>query len=161
MKEADDPKSDVPFDTWLVHIAMSLAQTLDVVTACVPFMKPVVDGLESGMIRNDGILRRTTSQTAQRGNIIVQSTRKRITEGYQEGRWVSVGRRGSGSGSGSSMWAMNHERHVHEMGPIHSHGTSNSVITNNTVSGEERISQEIDWGSIQNVPGQGNVSRQE
>jgi hypothetical protein len=51
--------TDVSYDQWLVQIAMALAQTLAIVTACVPYLKPFMDGLESGMIRSDDLLRRT------------------------------------------------------------------------------------------------------
>jgi hypothetical protein len=37
---------------------MSLGQTLGIVTACVPYLKPFIQSLESGMIRSDDIRRR-------------------------------------------------------------------------------------------------------
>jgi hypothetical protein len=50
--------TDISYNQWLVQIAMALAQTLAIVTACVPYLKPFMDGLESGMIRSDDLLRR-------------------------------------------------------------------------------------------------------
>lgn len=161
LKESNDPTGDATFDLWRVHIAMSLAQTLDIVTACVPFLKPFVDGLESGMIRNDDLLRRTTSKATRRGehrDTMGQNPAERRSGRFLQGRWREQTRRGSWSGS--SRLAMNHERHAHAMGPVRSHGTSNSVVTNGTrgTSVEERGSLEIEWGGFASEAGQGDIS---
>lgn len=169
LKESYDPTGDATFDMWRVHIAMSVAQTLDILTACVPFLKPFIDGLESGMIKNEDLLRRTTSKATRRSEYRAttgQNPTKRGSEIFLQGIWRSprveqtlsrASRRGSWSGS--SILAMNNERHAHMMGPIHSHGTSNSVITNTTTS-TERVSQEIVWGGISGQSNQVNISRQ-
>lgn len=60
---------DATFDFWLIAVSMSLSQCLAIVTACIPYLKPFLDGLESGMIRSD-LLRRgdvTASQAAKYG----------------------------------------------------------------------------------------------
>ncbi|KAH8667645.1 hypothetical protein BGZ60DRAFT_528935 [Tricladium varicosporioides] len=50
--------NDPLFETWLVAVASSTSLNLGIITACVPYLKPFLDGLESGMIRSDDILRR-------------------------------------------------------------------------------------------------------
>lgn len=42
--------SDATFDFWLIAISMSVSECLAIVTACVPYLKPFMDSLESGMI---------------------------------------------------------------------------------------------------------------
>lgn len=48
--------SDATFDFWASGILMSVSACLAIVTACVPYLKPFMDGLESGMIRSDHLL---------------------------------------------------------------------------------------------------------
>lgn len=50
--------ADATFLYWPFVLSMALAQSLGITTACVPYLKPLMDSVESGMIRNDDIRRR-------------------------------------------------------------------------------------------------------
>jgi hypothetical protein len=43
---------------WLTTIAIMLVENLSIITACVPYLKPFLESLESGLIRNDDLRRR-------------------------------------------------------------------------------------------------------
>jgi hypothetical protein len=43
---------------WLTTIAIMLVENLSIMTACVPYLKPFLESLESGLIRNDDLRRR-------------------------------------------------------------------------------------------------------
>ncbi|KAI0886766.1 uncharacterized protein GGS22DRAFT_199121 [Annulohypoxylon maeteangense] len=49
---------DATYTYWSFVLAMVLAQNLGVMTASVPYLKPFLDSLESGLIRSDDIRRR-------------------------------------------------------------------------------------------------------
>ncbi|KAL8826830.1 MAG: hypothetical protein Q9170_007254 [Blastenia crenularia] len=52
-------KSDnIPFHLWPEVVCAQIVQSLSIITACVPYLKPFFDSLESGMIRNDDLRRR-------------------------------------------------------------------------------------------------------
>ncbi|KAL8832484.1 MAG: hypothetical protein Q9170_004855 [Blastenia crenularia] len=51
---------DTTFDTWPVVLNMEIVQNLSIITACVPCLKPFMESLESGMLRNDDLRRRGT-----------------------------------------------------------------------------------------------------
>lgn len=51
-------RDDSTFSLWPFVVAMTLAQCLGVITASLPYLKPFLDSLESGLIRSDDILRR-------------------------------------------------------------------------------------------------------
>ncbi|KAI1907712.1 hypothetical protein LOZ53_003376 [Ophidiomyces ophidiicola] len=48
------------FDYWRMSICTQIVQALAVVTACIPFLKPFLDSLESGLLRADDQYRRST-----------------------------------------------------------------------------------------------------
>ncbi|OKL57707.1 hypothetical protein UA08_06899 [Talaromyces atroroseus] len=50
--------SNTTYALWSVATAMSLTQCLSIVTACIPYLKPFYQSLESGMIRSDDMRRR-------------------------------------------------------------------------------------------------------
>lgn len=43
--------ADPTFDLWLVVLVTQLVQCLSIITACVPYLKPLLEALETGMIR--------------------------------------------------------------------------------------------------------------
>ncbi|KAJ8067126.1 hypothetical protein OCU04_004501 [Sclerotinia nivalis] len=49
---------DPTFDPWTTTICNQIVQCLSIVTACVPYLKPFLDSLESGMLRTDDLRRR-------------------------------------------------------------------------------------------------------
>ncbi|KAL8685423.1 MAG: hypothetical protein Q9218_007773 [Villophora microphyllina] len=46
------------FDLWSSVVCVQFVQSLSIITACVPYLKPFFDSLESGMIRSDDVRRR-------------------------------------------------------------------------------------------------------
>jgi hypothetical protein len=42
---------------WLTTIAIMLVENLSIITACVPYLKPFLESLEPGLIRNDDLPR--------------------------------------------------------------------------------------------------------
>ena len=50
--------TDVTFDTWPAVISMEAVQSVSVITACIPCLKPFLESLESGMLRVDDLRRR-------------------------------------------------------------------------------------------------------
>ena len=48
-------------DPWTVTICTQIIQGLSIITACFLYLKPFLDSVESGFIRNDDIRRRGTS----------------------------------------------------------------------------------------------------
>ncbi|KAL9611263.1 MAG: hypothetical protein Q9167_004089 [Letrouitia subvulpina] len=50
---SDDP----PFNHWPLVVATQAVQALSIITACVPYLKPFFESLESGMIRSDDLRR--------------------------------------------------------------------------------------------------------
>ncbi|KAI1453746.1 hypothetical protein F4805DRAFT_358347 [Annulohypoxylon moriforme] len=50
--------ADATFTYWAFVLAMTLAQNLGVMTASIPYLKPFLDSLESGLIRSDDMRRR-------------------------------------------------------------------------------------------------------
>ncbi|KAI0412116.1 hypothetical protein F5X98DRAFT_382917 [Xylaria grammica] len=59
-------RQDPTFLYWTFAISTSVTQNLAVVVACIPYLKPFLDSLESGLIRSDDIRRR--------GNLAGKST---------------------------------------------------------------------------------------
>ena len=53
-------RTSEPFLTWEVVLSTEIVQCLGVIAACVPYLKPFLESLESGMIGNDDLRRRTT-----------------------------------------------------------------------------------------------------
>ncbi|CAG8981679.1 hypothetical protein HYALB_00006551 [Hymenoscyphus albidus] len=157
LTETNDPSDDVTFNMWIVHLTMSIAQTADIVTACVPFLKPLVDGLESGMIRTNDFRPRTLAVGTSRHGTVNPDTR-RNPEGYFSHKWRAVTRRRSGSGS--SVLVMPRGRYAYAMEPIYS-GTSNSRTLRNSIDTSTTVGdgrcQEHDWCGIQSHSSQGNM----
>jgi hypothetical protein len=50
--------NDPTFTMWQAVVAMQIVQCLSIVTACVPYLKPFLDSLESGQLRADDLRRR-------------------------------------------------------------------------------------------------------
>lgn len=46
--------SDPTFDLWLVVLITEIVQSLSLITACIPYLKPFLQALETGMIRANG-----------------------------------------------------------------------------------------------------------
>lgn len=57
VNRARDSK-DETFATWPTILSAESVQSLSIITACVPCMKPFFESLESGMLRNDDLRRR-------------------------------------------------------------------------------------------------------
>lgn len=65
---------NVTFSLWPVTLAMTLVQSLSVITSCVPYLKPFFLSLESGMIRSDDIRRRGGMGTLTGGYTVAKKT---------------------------------------------------------------------------------------
>lgn len=63
LNRAGDSK-DPTFDYWQHSICTQSVQCLALVTACIPYLKPFLDSLESGFLRADDQYRRDTSKAA-------------------------------------------------------------------------------------------------
>ncbi|KAL9118548.1 MAG: hypothetical protein Q9187_004904 [Circinaria calcarea] len=59
--------NDPTFTIWPMVICAQLVQSLSIVTACIPYLKPFLQSLESGMIRSDDLRRRGMNGTPQYG----------------------------------------------------------------------------------------------
>ncbi|EDO02817.1 hypothetical protein SS1G_05294 [Sclerotinia sclerotiorum 1980 UF-70] len=55
---SNEEMHDPTFDPWTTTICNQIVQCLSIVTACVPYLKPFLDSLESGMLRTDDLRRR-------------------------------------------------------------------------------------------------------
>ncbi|KAH8660814.1 hypothetical protein BGZ60DRAFT_530820 [Tricladium varicosporioides] len=53
--------TDVSLDSWKLAIATQLMQCLSITTACIPYLRPFLDSLESGLLRSDDLRRRGMS----------------------------------------------------------------------------------------------------
>jgi hypothetical protein len=51
-------RTEDPFISWTYALLVMIIQTLGIVTACGPYLKPFLDSINSGMIGNDDIRRR-------------------------------------------------------------------------------------------------------
>ncbi|KAL8688765.1 MAG: hypothetical protein Q9224_004804 [Gallowayella concinna] len=70
--------NDVSFHLWSEVVCTQVVQSLNVITACVPHLKPFFDSLESGMIRSDDLRWRrgpdspyTPSRSIQSPNVLL------------------------------------------------------------------------------------------
>ncbi|KAI1204757.1 uncharacterized protein F4807DRAFT_446104 [Annulohypoxylon truncatum] len=59
---------DATYSYWSFVLAMTLAQNLGVMTASVPYLKPFLDSLESGLIRSDDMRRRANIPKSTAGS---------------------------------------------------------------------------------------------
>ncbi|KAL8770841.1 MAG: hypothetical protein Q9209_003492 [Squamulea sp. 1 TL-2023] len=50
--------SDIIFKMWPVVLSAQTVQSLSIITACIPCLKPFLESLESGMLRSDDLRRR-------------------------------------------------------------------------------------------------------
>lgn len=50
--------SDPTFDLWKSTLVMQVVQSLSILTACIPILKPFLDSLESGQLRADDLRRK-------------------------------------------------------------------------------------------------------
>ncbi|WEW55539.1 hypothetical protein PRK78_000970 [Emydomyces testavorans] len=57
------------FDYWRMSVCTQIIQSLAVVTACIPFLKPFLDSLESGLLRADDQYHRSTAKGSYRYNL--------------------------------------------------------------------------------------------
>jgi len=55
---SNQPVSDPAFDLWPASISTQVVQCLSITTACIPYLKPFLDSLESGLMRADDLRRR-------------------------------------------------------------------------------------------------------
>ncbi|KAI1442836.1 hypothetical protein F5Y02DRAFT_420605 [Annulohypoxylon stygium] len=60
--------ADPTYSYWSFVLSMTLAQNLGVMTASVPYLKPFLDSLESGLIRSDDMRRRAKSTKSTGGS---------------------------------------------------------------------------------------------
>ncbi|MCJ1249816.1 hypothetical protein MMC30_007042 [Trapelia coarctata] len=76
--------NDFTFESWPYYLSMQVAQNLSVITACIPYIKNFMLGLESGMIRVDDQERRrkmSTSKNTDSSNSGLHSSRHRAFAG--------------------------------------------------------------------------------
>lgn len=64
---------DSTFDYWPIAVSMSISECLSIVTACIPYLKPFMDSLESGRIRGDNVHPRDTSSQASKYGVYRRS----------------------------------------------------------------------------------------
>ena len=56
--------SDATYMLWRVVICDVVVQNMSIITACIPYLKPFIQSLESGMIRTDDLRRRGLFDTS-------------------------------------------------------------------------------------------------
>ncbi|KAL9129042.1 MAG: hypothetical protein Q9217_002412 [Psora testacea] len=49
--------TDLTFDLWQVVLCTEIVQALSIITACIPYLKPFLEALDTGMIRVDAMPR--------------------------------------------------------------------------------------------------------
>ena len=66
---AKEPKSgnDLTLKAWPATLCALIVENLSVITACIPYLKPFLDSLESGMMNNDQLRREGLSNLYRRG----------------------------------------------------------------------------------------------
>lgn len=57
--------TDFSFDYWPTTLTTTVVQSFGIITACVPYLKPFLESLDSGMIRTDDMRRRHGTATYQ------------------------------------------------------------------------------------------------
>ncbi|KAI9881206.1 MAG: hypothetical protein M1830_007184 [Pleopsidium flavum] len=50
--------TDATFDLWPLVLCTQVVQNMSIITACIPYLKPFLESLESGMMRSDDLRRR-------------------------------------------------------------------------------------------------------
>ena len=53
-----DYSADLTYSLWPAILCDQLVQNIGIITACMPYIKPFIESLESGMIRTDDLRRR-------------------------------------------------------------------------------------------------------
>ena len=48
--------TDPTFDMWQPAVAILVVQALSILTLCIPFIRPFLESLESGLLRADGVM---------------------------------------------------------------------------------------------------------
>ncbi|KAL8793917.1 MAG: hypothetical protein Q9195_003536 [Heterodermia aff. obscurata] len=59
---------DPTFDLWLPMLAVQVIQNLSIITACIPYLKPFLESLETGMLGSDDHRRHRLSPTYDNTN---------------------------------------------------------------------------------------------
>lgn len=73
---------DLPFDLWTLVLVTQVVQAFSIITACVPYLKPFLEALETGMIRADG---GTTTRKGLGSNYASNSnSNNRSAKGYNK-----------------------------------------------------------------------------
>ena len=74
---AKEPNSgnDLTLKAWPATLCALIVESLSVIAACIPYLKPFLDSLESGMMNNDQLRREGMSDLYSRG-------KSRITGSY-------------------------------------------------------------------------------
>ena len=65
---------DATFDLWLPTLAVQVIQNLSIITACIPYLKPFLESLETGMLGSDDHRRHRLSATYPNTNETVTSS---------------------------------------------------------------------------------------
>ena len=60
--------NDLTLKAWPATLCALIVQCLSVIAACIPYLKPFLDSLESGMMNNDQLRRKGLSDLYSRGN---------------------------------------------------------------------------------------------
>jgi hypothetical protein len=84
-------RSEDPFFSWTFTLLVTIIQTLGIVTACGPYLKPFLDSINSGMIGNDDI-RRRHGGTVQGSYPKHPKGSKQSKESKNSGRGLFLGR---------------------------------------------------------------------
>lgn len=58
---------DLTLESWPATLCSLIVESLSVIAACIPYMKPFLDSLESGMMNNDQLRREGMSDLYGRG----------------------------------------------------------------------------------------------
>ncbi|KMP08454.1 hypothetical protein CIHG_04715 [Coccidioides immitis H538.4] len=83
--------SNATFDYWQMTICTQILQSLAVVTACMPFLKPFLDSLESGLLRADDQYRRSTAKGSYRYNLSGSKSSARRAARREAGEFNELG----------------------------------------------------------------------
>ena len=65
---------DPTFDLWLPTLAVQVIQNLSIITACIPYLKPFLESLETGMLGSNDHHRHRLSATYRNTDETVTST---------------------------------------------------------------------------------------
>ena len=79
--------SDPSFDLWPSVLCTQAVQALSITTACIPYLRPFLESLESGLLRSDDLRRRgekacgygTSKSAGKNSNLVSQVSSRRPT----------------------------------------------------------------------------------